>query len=263
VDALIHTASPFPAAQPRDRGDLIRPAVEGTLRALGSAYRASVRRAVITSSIAAVVNTDLPAGRTVYDERDWSDPEGPKCTAYSASKTRAERAAWDFVDSEAPDLRLTAINPGFVLGPGLDDRLGTSLGVVARLLTGKDPLVPRVGFPVVDVRDVARLHVAALETPASEGQRVLAADRSMSFPEMARTLKQAFPDRRVVTREAPDWLIRMLARFDRSIATIAPDLGRRIDVSAERARAMFGISFIAAPDALLASARMLIDRRLV
>lgn len=263
VDALIHTASPFPMVQPRDENELLRPAVEGTLRALRAAHSAGVNRVVITSSTAAVLCCDLPAGRHVYDERDWSDPAHRTSTPYTRSKTLAERAAWRFVDEQAPDLRLTAINPGFVVGPALGGGLGTSMSVIQRLLDAKDPAVPNVGFPVVDVRDVAQLHVAALDTPAAEGKRVLCVDEFLTFRDMAMALSQAFPARRIVTRQAPDFFIRMLGWFDRSIATIAPELGRRVQVSTQFSRDTFGIEFRPARAAIVAGAQNLMERGLV
>lgn len=263
VDALIHTASPFPLTQPRDESELVRPAVEGTLRALRAARDAGVDRVVITSSTAAVVCCDLPAGRKVYDERDWSDPSHRTSTPYTRSKTLAERAAWRFVDEQAPDLRLITINPGFVVGPALGGGLGTSMSVIQRLLNAKDPALPNVGFPVVDVRDVAHLHVAALDTPAAVGKRFLCVDEFLTFRDMAITLSQAFPARRIVTRQAPDFFIRMLGWFDRSIATIAPELGRQVQVSTQLARDTFAIQFRPAREAIVAGARNLIERGLV
>ncbi len=263
ASALIHTASPFPLVQPRDEAEVVRPAVDGTLRALRAAREAGVRRVVMTSSTAAVLCCDLPAGRDIYDERDWSDPSHRTSTPYTRSKTLAERAAWRFVEEQAPQIELTAINPGFVLGPALGGGVGTSAAVVQRILAAKDPALPNVGFPVVDIRDVARMHVAALQTPAAIGKRIIGADRFLTFPEMALALREAFPARRIATRKAPDFLIRMLGLFDRSIATIAPELGRRITISNERARAVFGMEFRPAREAVVASANSLIERGLV
>ncbi|MFW5655590.1 MAG: NAD-dependent epimerase/dehydratase family protein, partial [Roseicyclus sp.] len=125
ADALLHTASPFPMASPRDEGDIIRPAVEGTLRVLRAARAAGVGRVVLTSSVAAI---EASPRRGAYTEEDWSDPTHPKSSAYYRSKTLAERAAWDFV-AEHPGMGLTAINPALVLGQPLDAHYGTSLAL--------------------------------------------------------------------------------------------------------------------------------------
>lgn len=260
ASALLHTASPFPFGDPNNPDDLIRPAVEGTLRALRAANDAGVRRVVLTSSIAAVSYGDLPAGKPVFDEADWTDPDHPRVTPYIRSKTLAERAAWTFVETEAPQLRLTAINPGFVLGPALGDSVGTSLQVIQRILRAKDPAMPDIYFPTVDVRDVAAAHVLALAKPQTEGKRIVVAAETLSFVDIARAVKVAAPGRRIVTRQAPGWLIRLIGLFDRGVASIVPQLGRRRDVSNARAHELLGIAFIDPRESVAASTRYLIER---
>lgn len=259
VDALIHTASPFPLVQPKNPDDLIRPAVDGTLRALRAATDAGVRRVVMTSSVVAVTRTALPAGRDRYDERDWSDLHGT-ISAYGRSKTMAERAAWDFAAGEGRGIDLTAINPGFVLGPPRDDRFGTSLRVIQRMLSGKDPAVPRVGYAVVDVRDIAAMHVRALETPEAVGKRILGASQFLWFSDMAKSLKEAFPQRKIATRVAPDLLMRVIGLFDRSVSTILPELGQRAEIDNRRAREILGVDFIPARRSVIDAARFLVER---
>lgn len=258
VDALLHTASPFPLAQPRDPQALIRPAVDGTLRALRAAHSAGVGRVVLTSSVAAIAASDLPPGRSAHDERDWSDPDHPLATPYFRSKLMAERAAWAFRDEAAPEMALTVLNPVLVLGPALDGYYGSSLQVVERVLAGRDPMLPRVGFPVVDVRDVAQAHLRALERPESAGQRILLADRFLWFRDLADLLRKAYPDRRIPSRTAPDLLIRALSLFDPTIRAILPSLGLRQEVSAQRARQVLGIDFIPAEEAVRAAAASVI-----
>jgi len=158
VAAVVHTASPFPIRQPKDEQELIRPAVEGTLRVLRAAHAAGVGRVVLTSSTVAVLNDGKPGD--LQDESDWCDVGLPGTTAYAKSKTLAERAAWEFVKGRV--MTLTVINPGLVLGPPLDIHYGSSLRVVERLLKGRDPMVPDFGLPLVDVRDVAEMHLRAV-----------------------------------------------------------------------------------------------------
>ncbi|MCX7302487.1 MAG: NAD-dependent epimerase/dehydratase family protein [Rhodobacterales bacterium] len=263
VDILMHTASPFPIAQPKDEDDLIRPALEGTLRALRAAKAAGVRRVVVTSSSAAVMGGDLPAGKEAYDETCWTDVNYPGVTPYTKSKTLAEEAAWAYVKSEAPDMQLTTINPVLVIGPPLDRHFGTSVSVVERVLRAKDPMLPHVGFTCVDVRDIAEMHLRALTQEGTIGQRFIGSERFMWFVDIANELKSAFPDRRIVTRQAPDFVIRLLGLFDKAIGTIIPILGRRDEVNADKARRILGMSFRQAPQSLKETAQFLIDNKLV
>jgi dihydroflavonol-4-reductase len=258
VDAILHTASPFPLTQPKDPQDLIRPAVEGARRALRAAAQAGVDRVILTSSIAAVAETRLPPGRALYDERDWSDPQAPGITAYSASKTLAERAAWDMVATEAPSLRLTTINPGFVLGTPLDGHYGTSLRVVERMLAGRDPMQPQVGFACVDVGDIAEMHVRALDRDAAIGQRIIGTGGFLWFADMAATLAAAFPDRRIATRTAPNLMIRAIGLVDPAARSILPALGLRRDFDTARARDLLGMDFRDPRDSLLEAAHWLV-----
>lgn len=258
--ALIHIASPFPLEQPRNEDELIRPAVDGTLRALRAAHEAGVGRVVLTSSLAAISYSDLPPGKAAYDEDDWTDTGRPGLTPYAKSKTLAERAAWRFVETEAPEMRLTAINPGLIAGPPLDGRFGSSLRAVQRLLAAKDPALPDIYLPTVDVRDVAKAHVLALEKPETAGKRILMAAGTLSFVDIAKAVKAAAPGRRVVTRRAPHWLIRLVALFDPVAAGIVHELGRRQDISNARARSLLGIDFIDPAEAVAASTRYLIER---
>lgn len=181
INVLVHTASPFPGDEPADRMELIRPAVKGTTRALEAAHQAGVHRVVLTSSCAAIYK---PAGADLSQPRtraDWTDPDGPATSAYEASKTLAERAAWDFVAAH-PEMHLTTINPGAVFGPPMDEHYGTSLGYVEQILSGAMPMLPELSMPAVDVRDVARMHAAAVALPQTEGQRFPANSGAMTLP---------------------------------------------------------------------------------
>ncbi len=262
-DVLMHTASPFPLVQPKNEDEVIRPAVDGALRALKAAKAAGIGRVVITSSTVSITNCALPDGRTAYDERDWTDVSQPDLTPYAKSKTLAEKAAWDFVEQEAPEIALTVINPAFVLGPPLDANYGTSVKVVERILRAKDPMLPQIGFSTVDVRDVAEMHVRALERPETIGKRYAGVDRFLWFHEIAEVLKAAHPDRKIVTRKEPGFVVRVLAVFDKAIRGILPDLGQRREVSNARAVADLGMEFIAVEEAVRASGAWLIENEVV
>ena len=262
VDVLMHTASPLPMAQPRDPDVLIRPAVDGTLRALRAAHAAGVPRVVLTSSSAAVTNRAPAAGKHRFDESDWSDPTWPGMTPYTKSKTLAERAAWEFVAEKAPGMELTSVNPCLVLGRPLDDHYGASLRVVERLLRGRDPMLPRVGLPVVDIGDVARMHVRAITAAGAAGKRILAAAEFMWLTEVARILKEQYPERRIPLRTAPDFVIRFAGLFDRAIRSIVPLLGRRQELDNARARQLLDMDFVPAAESVRATARYIMERGL-
>ena len=250
VNAVVHTASPFPIAQPKDPDVLIRPAVEGTRRVLLAAASAGVKRVVLTSSSVAVMNETRHDA--LQDEADWCDLALPSTTPYARSKTLAERTAWEL--AKARGLDLTTINPGLVLGPPLDEHYGSSLGLVERLMRGKDPMLPSLGFPAVDVRDVAEMHLRALQRPETAGRRYIAAAGSLAMVDMGRTLKAAYPTRRIATREAPAFLMKILALFDPQIRSILPKIGHLERLSNARAVQEMGMEFTSPKAALLASA---------
>ncbi len=260
--ALMHTASPFPMEQPEDEQVLIKPAVEGTLRALKAAQKAGVERIILTSSIVSIYNKRLAAGRNRYDETDWSETNSPMATAYSKSKTQAEKAAWNYV-REHPELKLTSICPSLVLGPPLDGKIGASLGVIARLMNGKDPMVPNLGMALVDVRDIAQMHVRALQRPESAGNRFIGSERFMWMRDIALVLKAEYPDRKIPLRVAPDWLMRIMGMFDKTIKGILPTLGREIPLDNSAAAEILGIEFIEARQAIRTSASSLIRENIV
>lgn len=263
VSAVLHTASPFPMAQPKDEAELIKPAVDGALRALRAANKAGVKRVVMTSSVVSVTSRSSTPERPVLDESDWTDPTDPSANPYARSKTLAEKAAWDYAEAEAPDMALTMINPGLVVGPPLDKNYGTSIRVVERLLKATDPMLPRVGFTVVDVRDVAKMHVAALSTPESVGKRIIATEKFAWFVDFANTLKAEFPNRKIVTRLAPNFMIRLIGLFDPAIRSILPSLGKRVDMSNERAQSLFGMTFRDTDESVKETAHYLVDNNLV
>jgi len=243
VDVLMHTASPFPLGQPKDEQDLIRPAVDGAMRAVRAAQAAGITRVIMTSSSAAIMSSQLPDGKSAHDEDDWTDLTHAGATAYVKSKTMAERAVWDWQASEAPEMQITMINPVFVMGAPLDSNYGSSIELIERLMKGSDPMVPNIGFPCVDVRDIALMHIRAMERPKSTGKRIIGSDRSHRMAEMGQFLKQDHPQRRIPTRVAPNLLMRVLALFDPAIRSIVPMLGRTEMVSNARAQELLGMAF--------------------
>lgn len=225
---LLHVASPFPVSQPKRPDELIVPARDGALRVLSAARDAGVRRVVLTSSFAAVGYTAVHPDRP-YTEDDWTDPDDERLTPYVRSKAAAERAAWEFVDREAPDLELAVVNPVGIFGPALGRDLSTSLALLLTLLNGEVPAVPKVATNAVDVRDVAALHLAAMRHPDAAGERFLAvAGDPLTFPDLAGLLRERLGEaaRHVPTRTMPDWLVRILGRFNAELRAVVPRLGR-------------------------------------
>lgn len=257
VDVLMHTASPFPLVSPKSEEEIIRPAVDGTLRALRAAKGAGVGRIILTSSVVAIEAT---AKSGPYTEDDWSDLDHPKATAYYKSKTLAERAAWDFV-ADNPEIRLTTINPALVLGAPLDARYGTSLALIERLLSGRDPMLPDIGFGIVDVADISAMHIAAMERPESAGQRFIGANGTMTLPRIAQHLAARHPDRRIATRIAPKPLLWVLSRIDPSIRGVLPGIGQAPSFDNSKARQALGINFTAPLQAIEAAADAVLARQ--
>ena len=251
VDVVMHTASPFPISNPKDEQDVIRPAVEGTLRAMRAAQAKGVTRVVLTASMVSIMHTDK-AGNT-YGPCEWSDPQHPTANAYIKSKTLAEKAAWDFV-KEHPEMQLTTIHPGLVAGTPMDTHYGSSLKVIERLWSGKDPMSPMIYMPIVDIKDVSALHIAAIEQDTSIGQRVVATDTVKTFPEMAEIVQEQFPSRKIATKVAPKLLLRLLSLFDGDLKAVLPMLNRQIVIENTATKSLFGFSFIPAKDAVRASA---------
>lgn len=252
-DVLIHTASPFPLTEPKDPQELIRPAVDGTLRAIRAAKDAGIERVVLTSSCAAIYKQADKPKMQPSDETCWTSPDDPSVGAYEASKTLAEKAAWEFV-AENPEIALTTINPGAVFGPPMDSRYGASLELVEQLMTGKVPMAPPVDMVAVDVRDVARMHVAAIALEAAKGQRFAAASGTHSLLEFGNMLKSWDASLKTPAREAPVWLLRIMGLFSKDVKGVLANVGRTLAVSGAKAERTFGLEFIPVRDALIASA---------
>ena len=259
-DFVLHVASPFPVNVPRHEDELIVPAREGALRVLRAARGAGVKRVVQTSSFAAI-GYGHPEVARPFTEHDWTAPEGGGVTAYAKSKTLAERAAWDFMAREGGDMELAVVNPVGVFGPALGADFSTSIEIIKRMMDGALPALPRVTFGVVDVRDVADLHLRAMTDPAAAGERFLAvAGEFVSMRDIGLILKSRMGSagRRVPTRELPDWLLRIVALFDPSVGQIVPELGKRKTATNEKARRVLGWSPRSTEDAIVATAESLV-----
>lgn len=266
VEFVLHVASPFPAVQPDDENELIGPARDGALRVLAAAAKAGVKRTVMTSSIAAVsAGLDKSGGR-VFDESDWSDIEGENVSAYEKSKTIAERAAWDFMESDAAGrMELSVINPGAILGPILTRDTSTSVEIVRQLMIKAMPACPRIGFPVVDVRDVATAHIAAMTAPQAAGRRYICTLQQVWFTEVGAILKERFGPEgwKIPTGQLPDWVLRMMSIFNPMLRTVTPALGVERLYDNSRIRTELNWTAHNVTDMVIASGESLIEHGVV
>ena len=256
-----HIASPIPAVHPKDEMELIRPARDGALRALKAAKAAGVKRVVMTSSMAAIAYGHGDKRAEVSDETMWSNPDGPDNTPYTKSKTLAEKAAWDYVNGEGKGLELATVNPTGILGPALSKDVSTSLEIPIRLMNGKTPGIPRLGFSLVDVRDVAECQVRAMELPEAAGQRFLATHDFMWFEEAAAILRKEFPayDKKIPSRKVPDIALRIMSIFQPIYKQTVTELGRTRAASNAKATRVLGVKFRTAREALVSSAKSLVE----
>ena len=257
-DYVMHVASPFPRNAPRSESELIRPAVDGTLRVLKAAAAANVKRVVLTSSVVAVSSGLY--GEAERTEADWSNVD--RCTPYTRSKTLAERAAWDFAAQS--DLELTVVLPGIVFGPVRHPSVGTSVEVVRRLLNREVPASIKMGFAPVDVRDVAVGQRLALQTPEAAGNRYIMAGGHMWMRDVANMLAEEFNPQgyRVPTGVLPVWFAKVLAQFDPSVRQALDHVGRRELVSAEKARRELGWTMRSVRESIIETGYSLVEQGL-
>ena len=241
-DYVLHVASPLGSNVPEDENELIVPAREGTLRVLRAARDARVKRVVITSSFAAI-GYGHPPQAAPFDETVWTNLQGPDVQAYPKSKTLAERAAWDFVAREGNGLELAVVNPTAVFGPALGADFSESIGIIKALLDGAMPAVPKIYFALVDVRDVADLHLRAMTSPAAKGERFIAvAGETLSILDIARVLRQKMGSvaARVPRFEAPNWVVRLAALRIPRLRDAQAQLGKVRHTSGAKARNTLG-----------------------
>lgn len=259
-DYVIHTASPFPSGVVRDEAGLVQTAREGALRVLRASHEGKVQRVVLTSSIGA---TNHGSGRAPFSEKDWTDVGSKRATPYYKSKTLAERAAWAFAEEQG--LSLAVINPGLILGPLMANDIGSSVGLIWKLMSGKFTRLPRYGCSVVDVRDVAQAHVQAMIEPAAAGHRFIVGGRVFSMKDLSLVLADSFPqfESQLPTAELPDWFVRILALVDADARTIVHELGRDLSVDTSKAKSILQWRPRSEEETIRDCGQSLIDRGLV
>jgi nucleoside-diphosphate-sugar epimerase len=262
---VLHVASPFPVQQPKDEDELIIPARDGALRALRFARDAGVKRVVLTSSFAAVGYSPKPSGAG-YTEADWTDPTQPGITPYVKSKTIAERAAWDFLEREGNGLELSVVNPVGIFGPAFGTDLSSSLELMRMMLTRGVPVIPPISTSIVDVRDVASLHLLAMTHPAAAGERFLAvAGPPMTFAELAALLREHLgpAGAQLPKRTISAGMVRFLAVFVPRLRELVPQLGQVKASNHEKATSLLGWEPRSNAEAVEASADSLVTLGLV
>jgi nucleoside-diphosphate-sugar epimerase len=258
-DYVLHVASPLSEQMPKHEDELIVPAREGALRVLRAARTAGVRRVVLTSSFAAV-GDGAPASKTTFDETDWTDANASDLYAYPKSKTLAERAAWDFIGKEGGP-ELAVVNPVVVLGPVVTADFSPSILLIQRLMNGELPGCPKLCFGLVDVRDIADLHIRAMTHPAAKGERFIGtAGDFMWVRDIARVLRERMgpSSKRVPIRQLPNWLVRLVALRDPAVRQVSSELGKTKNATSAKARRLLGWAPRSREDAIVATAESLV-----
>lgn len=263
-EAVLHVAAPVGVLAPKDPNDLIIPTRDGALRVLRAACQANVRRVVMTSAIEAC-RPRLAAPDGVYDESGWTDVNDRQLGAYRLAKTLAERAAWELMSTQSGRTTLTTVLPSAIMGPVFSAEYGHSLTLMKRLLSGKPPATPHIGFCVVDVRDVVDLHILAMENEAAAGERFIAASEWKWMADIAETLRSHFGQtaQKVPTRSLPDMVLRIAALFDRPARFVIPLLGRKHVFSSAKAERVLGWRPRSGDETILAAAESAIAVRAV
>ena len=265
-DYVLHVASPISISKPSPKyeEDFIVPAKEGTLRVLTAASKNNVKRVVVTSSVASIIYGHQDITRP-FTEKDWSDPKAKECSAYARSKTYAERAAWAFMEEDQSGMELSCVNPALVFGPILEKDPGASVVVIKMLLNGHYPGVPKISFGVVDVRDVADLHLLAMTHPDAAGKRFISCDKVVWIKEVVDVLCAHLPaySKRLPKHILPNWLIKALAPFDARIREAKYHVGKKKQIDSSLARNVLGWTSRPFDEALRASADSLLKYKLI
>ena len=224
-DYLIHVASPI-ALERKSEDFFVKPAVAGVKRALKFAKKHNIKKVILTSSVAAIFHgIEL---KEYYDENDWSDPENPSIDHYSKSKTLAEKAAWDFINNDNElSFSMTTIHPGMVFGPLLiNDIDGASAELLSKMINGKFPALPDAYFTVVDVRDVAKLHVESLRKNQSDNKRIIATSpQGINIMEISNILRKN-GYKKAPQNFIPTKMINSLAPFNKEMKSMAAMVNR-------------------------------------
>ncbi|CDW91338.1 nad dependent epimerase dehydratase [Stylonychia lemnae] len=264
MDFVIHTASPFPGEKPKDENEIIKPAVEGTMAVVRAVHKYKVKRVVITSSVASIMFQTEETKKDIYTEADWSNLKG--CEPYEKSKTLAEQAAWDYLRDlpENEKFELVTINPSLILGPSIVQSDFTSGIVIQKIMGEKFPGMPKIMFPIVDVRDVALAHLRGIEVEEAKGNRFILSCKGVWFVEIASALKSEFgKSYKIKDKELSYCTIKIAALFDKSVKLIVPMWGKTLNLENQKSRDILGIDYIYPQKSVIDMAHSMIESGLI
>ncbi|WP_433813500.1 SDR family oxidoreductase [Flavobacterium johnsoniae] len=239
---VLHIASPIFLRLPKNEDEMIRPAVDGTLRVLKAARDCGVKRVVMTSNFGAVGYSHKDKNSLITEE-SWTDPNEKGLSTYNKSKVLAEKAAWDFIEKEGGPLELSVINPMGIFGPSLNEDLSSGFELLKKLLDGSMKAIPDIRLGIVDVRDVAELHILAMEKPQAKGERFLAlSGGTMSLMEIVKLLKEKMPyvTTKAPAKSLPTFIIRLSSIFNDQAKAILPLVGINRNASNKKAKTILG-----------------------
>ena len=262
TDGIMHVASPIATELPKDPNEMIVPAKEGTRNVLQAAIDQGVPRVVITSSVASIVYGQGPG---LFTEDNWTNTDHRDATPYIQSKTIAEKLAWEMAQEAGDKLQITTVHPSLVLGPVLEQDYGNSAEVVKKLMDGSFPGTPNLGLPIVDVRDVASMHIMAFENDASIGERLICSGPFLWMHEIALILRKHYPDfqKKIPTRKLPTWLVKLFANFQKEVKSVLQDVDVRREVTWEKGKRILGWDPRGPEEAIRATADSLIEFKIL
>ena len=261
---VIHVASPIMAQTPEHEDELIVPARDGALRALKFAKEAGVKRFIQTSSMAAIAY-GVENGTHEFDEGDWTDINHPDAYAYVKSKAISEKASRDWIHDKGGEMEYCSVNPGMVLGPVTDADFSASVLAIQQLMDGSIPMAPSIYYPLVDVRDVADLHVRALNADKIDNDRFMAAGPTLSFMDMSNILHERLGDKakKVPKRAMPNWMVNLLALFNAEVRGIKSEIGKIRLAKGTHSQDKLGWTMRPVEDTIVDTANSLIEHGVV
>ena len=263
---IMHLASPFPFKVSNNRNSLLAPAVDGTLRVLNAGLNANIEQFIVTSSIAAMFRKPIRSNPYSFDENDWTDENWKEGVGdYFLSKTKAEKAAWELMESKRLKNKLTVINPGGVFGDALDKKGGTSIEYVKQFMKGKFPAAPKWGILISDVKDVAKAHVACIGNTKVGGRRLIVGKEVKKLIELSQIMAEAMPEyaKKLPKKELPNFMVKLISFFDSSAKTMIPDLGITMQTDTSYAEDLLGLKFNPAKDCISETAKSVVRLGLV
>ena len=263
---IFHIASPFPIKVSRNREVLLPVAVDGTIRVLNAGLNAGVEQIIKTSSIVAMFRKPNRTNPYTFGENDWTDENWTQgVNDYFLSKTKAEKAAWELMESKGLKNKLTTICPGGVFGDALDKKGGTSIEYVRQFMAGKFPGAPKFAVLISDVRDVAKAHVACIENTKVGGRRLIVGKEVKKLVELSQLMAEAMPEyaRKLPKKELPNFMVKLISYIDSSAKTMIPDLGIMMQTDPTYAEKLLGFEFKAAKHCIAENAKSVVRLGLV